>query len=189
MRIKKDSEKEEKRDQRLQKFNHAIKRSEADESKKDNNLRSKNKRDEGSDLADKPQKTTFEKLKSLLSFYSEKTIEDNQRLRKIKHGYKRSKNEIKERGKSLRQCIKQNRKWVIIVFVIYIIVFGAVVSTPVIVNHLKNISQNETKQERFCYFKNSSENLQPDFNRFIVIIHCIIQLCRLYNCVLTIEII
>ena len=84
------------------------------------------------ELNNQPQKTFLEKTKSFFCFYKAK------------------KNKVqKPPVKSLRAYIKQNCKWIIFSLVIYIIIFGAVVSTPVIINHLRAIRQNETEQERF----------------------------------------
>ena len=88
------------------------------------------------ELNNQPQKTFLEKTKSFFCFYKAK------------------KNKVqKPPVKSLRAYIKQNCKWIIFSLVIYIIIFGAVVSTPVIINHLRAIRQNETEQERFEVLK------------------------------------
>ena len=63
-------------------------------------------------------------------------------------GINTSKEEIKRPGKSLRHFIIQKCKWVILLVVSYVIIVGAAVTTPIIVNHFRIRSQNETKQER-----------------------------------------
>ena len=94
-------------------------------------------------------KTILEKLKSIFRCCKRKKIKDNPRLKKFNYGIKRPKNDIKRLDKSLRRYIKQKLKLVIFLMVIYIIIFGAIGSIPMTVNHLSNIGQNETKQERF----------------------------------------
>ena len=164
--MKKDSEKGEKKKQRLNKF----KLSEADEADKTKFEKIKSFFSEKIEKkkekrSDEPQKTMLEKLKSMFccckfktilqkakSIFScckRKKIKDIPRLKKFNYGIKRSKNDIKRLDKSLRWYIKQKLKLVIFLIVIYIIIFGAIVSIPITVNHLSNIGQNETKQERF----------------------------------------
>ena len=205
LKMKKDSEKEEKKKQRLNKF----KLSEADEAGKpklkqkkkekrsdepqktvveklksifcgctskkikDNpNLEKKNERStslkistSNNEQSHKPQKTMLEKLKSVFCCCKIKTIleklksifrcckrkkiKDNPRLKKFNYGIKRPKNNIKRLDKSLRRYIKQKLKLVIFLIVVYIIIFGAIVSIPITMNYLSIIGQNETKQERF----------------------------------------
>ena len=115
--------------------------------KKETNSSSKklNTANKGSDLTNKSQKTIIEKMKSCFSFCTREKNKDNPKLEKLK----RSKNESKEQVKSLRRYIKQKLKWVVLSFVIYIIIFGGVLSTPFVVNHFRVISQNQTEQERF----------------------------------------
>ena len=205
LRMKTDSEKEEKKKQRLNKF----KLSEADEAgkpklkqkKKDKrsdetqktvveklksifcgctskkikdnpNLEKKNERStslkistSNNEQSHKPQKTMLEKIKSVFCCCKIKTIreklksifrcckrkkiKDNPRLKKFNYGIKRPKNNIKRLDKSLRRYIKQKLKLVIFLIVVYIIIFGAIVSISITVNYLSIIGQNETKQERF----------------------------------------
>ena len=104
--------------------------------RRETNLTSKtlNMASESSDLIDKPEKTILAKLKSLFSFCTGKKNETNPRL---KNSYS-----------SLRRYIKQKCKLIILLFIIYIIIFGAVVSIPFVMNHLRIISQNQTQQER-----------------------------------------
>ena len=94
-------------------------------------------------------KTILEKLKSIFRCCKRKKIKDNPRLKKFNYGIKRPKNDIKRLDKSLRRYIKQKLKLVIFFIVIYITIFGAVVSIPITVNHLRIIGQNQIKQERF----------------------------------------
>ena len=94
-------------------------------------------------------KTILEKLKSIFRCCKRKKIKDNPRLKKFNYGIKRPKNNIKRLDKSLRLYIKQKLKLVIFLIVVYIIIFGAIVSIPITVNYLSIIGHNEIKQERF----------------------------------------
>ena len=93
----------------------------------------KNSTDERDNLTDEPQKTFLKKMTSFVGCCRAK---------------KKPKNENKKEDKSLRTYIKQNLKWVILLLVFYIIIFGAVVSVPILVNHYRDMNQNETDQER-----------------------------------------
>ena len=99
--------------------------------------------------SDKPQKTMLEKLKSFFSCCKTEKIKDNPRLKKFNYGIKRSKNDIKRLNKSLGCYIKQKLKLVTSLIIIYIIIFGAIVSIPITVIHLSQNGGNETTQERF----------------------------------------
>ena len=95
------------------------------------------------------QKSILEKMKSLFRCCRRKTIKDNPSLKKFNYEIKRSDNDTKNLDKSLGRYIKQKLKWVLFLFVIYVLVFGAILSIPITLNHLNVIDQNETKQERF----------------------------------------
>ena len=117
-------------------------------------------------------KTLLEKLKSFFGKSMEKTKkqnrgsrnlntvnnssdliaknENNPRFKKFNDlNIKRSRNKIEKPFKSLRDYMKQKFKWVICLFSIYVIIFGAVTSTPIVFNYFTVTRQNETKQERF----------------------------------------
>ena len=101
------------------------------------------------------QKTNLEKIftqqKFLLTATRNKKKNYDQRLTKLNHGFKRPEHEAVKSAKFLRTYIKQKWKQVISLSFIYIIIFGAVVSTPfvvILVNCLKNTSQYEMEQER-----------------------------------------
>ena len=93
--------------------------------------------------------TRQSQLKSFFSFLTRRKVKNIARLKKINCGVKGYKNEIRKSDKSLRSYIKRNCKWVAFLIVIYTIIFGAIVSAPVAVNHLRTISRNESEQERF----------------------------------------
>ena len=83
------------------------------------------------DLSDEPQKTCLEKIRLLICCCKAKKRPEKQK-----------------QNKSLRIYIKQNWKWVISLLVVYIIISGAVVSVPILVNHFRVMNRNETEQER-----------------------------------------
>ena len=93
--------------------------------------------------------TRQSQLKSFFSFLTRRKVKNIARLQKINYGVKRYKNEIRKSDKSLRSYIKRNCKWAAFLIVIYIMILGAIVSTPVAVNHLRVTNQNESEQERF----------------------------------------
>ena len=106
--------------------------------------------------SDEPRKTLLEKLKSTFSCCKRKKIKNNPTLKKFNYGIKRSKNDIKKLDKSLRPYIKQKLKWVTFFILIYVIIFVAIISISISVNHLEPlsvVSQNKTKQERFISSK------------------------------------
>ena len=100
-------------------------------------------------LADKIDETKFEKLKSFSSGIKEKENRKNPKQKKLKDDKKISKNEFKYRVKSLRRYIKQKWKWIILLFVTYITIFGVVVSIPIVFYHSIITNENVTEQERF----------------------------------------
>ena len=166
LKIKKDSEKEKKNGRRLNKF----KISEPDKAGniKMENQKSFFKSKSADERSDKPRKTfleklksvfrcckrrtLLEKLKSIFSCCKRKNIKANPSVEKPNYGIKRSKSHIKKLDKSLKRYIKQKLKWVVFLFVVYVVIFGAIVSIPITVNHLSEIGQNETKQERFTSY-------------------------------------
>ena len=93
---------------------------------------------ERNNLTDETQKTFLEKILKT----------SNSRLAKFNHAIKKHKNGMQKQDKSIRMYIKQNCKWVILFLVVYIIIFGAVVSGPILVNHFRVLNRNETEQER-----------------------------------------
>ena len=99
-------------------------------------------------MLSKTNDTKLDKVKSLSDTKARKKSEDSLALKKFEHGIKRSEKEIKKSSKSLRLYIKQKCKWVTFMFVIYIIILGAVISMPFIHNHFRVMSQNGTEQER-----------------------------------------
>ena len=157
------------------KFNYGIKRSKSETQKPIIS----DTTDKCINLEDRNQKTCFEKLKSLCSSKAEnkreskpslKTFKSNdeklktvsslctknrkkQSLKKLTNEIKKSKQEIEKPVKSLRSYIEQKCKWTISLFVVYTIIFGAIVSTPVLVKHFQVISQNETEQERSINYR------------------------------------
>ena len=102
--------------------------------------------DERDNLTDKPQKTFLEKMKLFICFCTKKNKSNSSP--RNNHAIKKLKNEIQSQDKSLRTFIKQNWKWVISLLVVYIIISGAVVSVPILVNHFRVMNRNETEQER-----------------------------------------
>ena len=125
---------------KLKKFSQATKRS---ESKTQKPVKPR-KAGQPTDITNEPKETKFEKFKSFFKLCTKKKNNENPRPKKIEFGIKRSKNEIK----SLRHYIKQKYKWVISFLLSYIIILGVVVSTPIIIYHLRFMSRNQTKQER-----------------------------------------
>ena len=101
----------------------------------------------GDPETDKVQKKFLEKMKSFFCFCSAKEKKKSSIQKKINNEIKRPKTTVEKQDKSFRTYIKQNCKWVILFLVIYIIILGAVVSTPILVDHLRVRSLNETKQE------------------------------------------
>ena len=87
-------------------------------------------------------------LKSIFSVFTRRKVKNIARLKKFNYGVKRYKNEIRKPEKSLRSYIKRNCKWAALLVVIYIIVLGTIVSTPVAVNHLRATNHNKSEQER-----------------------------------------
>ena len=87
-------------------------------------------------------------LKSIFSVFTRRKVKNIARLKKLNYGVKRYKNEIRKPEKSLRSYIKRNCKWAALLIVIYIIVLGTIVSTPVAVNHLRATNHNKSEQER-----------------------------------------
>ena len=80
-----------------------------------------------------------------------KMNKNDHRQRKLNNTIKRFKHDIVKPDKSQRSFIKHKRKSMFILFVIffiYTIILGAVVSTPTLVNHFRVKSQNQTKQEK-----------------------------------------
>ena len=112
---------------RLKKFNHVVKGSRSDVRKPVK----PNKDDKRADLTHEPQKTKLETF--------------------IKSFFKRPEKVDRKPVKSLRNYIKQKWKWIIVLIVTYIIVLGGILSAPILVNHLRITSQNQTKKERFIY--------------------------------------
>ena len=103
--------------------------------------------DERDSVTDELQKTFLEKMRLLICCCTSKKNKNNSRLKNIT---KKLKNEVqkKKQDKSLRIYIKQNTKWVILLLVVHIIIFGAIVSGPILVNYFRFMNQNETEQER-----------------------------------------
>ena len=152
----------EKKKQRLKRFNNAIKRSgEAKqtkfeklknwlksffglktETKKKNNmsLKKSTKTDEHPNLTNETR-TTAKKNK------------DKPRLQQFNYGVKRTRDETEKPVKSLRVYIKTKWKWVVLLFITYITILGATVSTPIVLNHLRDRNQNKTQQGRFIIRK------------------------------------
>ena len=121
--------------------------------------------DKRSNLTDEVRKKKDENLKTIFSFCTKTKNEDNQGPKKFNTGIKRSKQETEKPVKSLRNYIKQKCKWVTFLFVIYTIVFGAVMSIPILVNHFRVISQNQAEQERSITFR--AQALSPEIERVI----------------------
>ena len=92
--------------------------------------------------------TRQSQLKSFFSFLTRRKVKNIARLKKINCGVKGYKNEIRKSDKSLRSYIKRNCKWAAFLIVIYIMILGAIVSTPVAVNHLRATNHNKSEQER-----------------------------------------
>ena len=102
----------------------------------------------GDPETDEVQKKFLEKMKSFFCFCTAKENKKSSIQKKNNNAMKKPKTKVQKQDKSFRAYIKQNCKWVIFFLVTYIIILGAVVSTPILVNHLRFISLNETKQER-----------------------------------------
>ena len=91
--------------------------------------------------------------------YSDSHETEKMHLEKIYSGYsiekKRSKQDVVKRTKSLKSYMKRNWKMIIIMFFFHTITFGAILSTPIVLNHFsvttrdKLTSQNQTEKERF----------------------------------------
>ena len=172
-KVAKKSRKEEESKQVLKRFNNIMKGSEkltkrADEKDKHKLERLKsfsssitekkkeifilkklNTADERPNLTEEPQKTKLGKLKSCLTSCTKRKNRDNSRLERFNYGGTRSRNEYEKQIKSFRDHIEKNCKWVVLLFFIYIIILGAIISVPVYVNHLKARTPNQTEQERF----------------------------------------
>ena len=93
-------------------------------------------------------------IRRLIKIYSK--MKNSKKMNKNDHGVKkfdnsikRSKPELVKPDKSLRSYMK----WLYILFVFYTIIFGAVLSTPILVNHFRFTSRNETEQERSITYK------------------------------------
>ena len=150
------TEKEKKNSSRLNRFGSGLKRS-TTENQQPVNLEMI---DERANSIDKLQKTKVEKMKSFFCFCTEKKNKANSRLKKstkyeVKFNYevKRAKKEIQTTVKSLRSYIELNWKWVIFLLFIYILVLGAIISTPIIANNLKVTIKNQTEQERSISYR------------------------------------
>ena len=163
------TEKKSKDNSRLKKFRYAVKKS----NNKTRNSILSNDADECFNLNDEPQKSFLGKLKSIFSsimgkkrknkhcLKKSRTADERHNLtdepqktfpEKVKSFFcpcKEKKAEVQNPAKSPRTFIKQKWKLVVFFFVIYIIIAGGVISVPFIVNHIKVISKNETKKERF----------------------------------------
>ena len=97
-------------------------------------------------------------IRRLIKIYSKmknskKMNKNDHGLKKFDNSIKRSKPEIVKPDKSLRSYMKQKWKRIYILFVFYAIIFGAVLSTPILVNHFRVINRNETDQERSITYK------------------------------------
>ena len=173
VRVAKKSKKEEESKHVLNRFNHIIKGSEkltklADEKDKlklerlksfSSSITEKKKEifilkklntaDERPNLTEEPQKKKLGKLKSCLTSCTKRKNKDNSRLERFNFGGTRSRNEYEKQMKSFRDHIAKNCKWVVLLFFIYIIILGAIISVPIYVNHLRARTQNKTEQERF----------------------------------------
>ena len=137
-------EKTDKTNSRLKKFNYGVKKSN-NEVQKQVKL---NNTDECSNPTHEPQKRKLKKLTSFFSFCAKTKNKDNPGLKRSNWGIKKSKKEHQKLVKSLRSYIKQKLKWAILLFVVYIIFLSGIVSTPILVKHLRVRGQNQTKQER-----------------------------------------
>ena len=91
----------------------------------------------------------IERSKAEFSFLTDKKSSFYSRLEKISYAVKRSKAEVQKSMKSLRSFIERNFNKVLSMLFIYIICFGAIISTPILINHYGVKSHNQTEQERF----------------------------------------
>ena len=126
---------------RLKKFNHGVKKSESEDQKQ--------VKPSKADLTSETRKTKLDKFKSFFSLCTRKKNNDNPRLIKSNYGIKRSKTKTKNLDKSLRHYIKQKLKWVVLLLITYVTFLGGIVSTPILINHFRATSQNQTEKERF----------------------------------------
>ena len=69
--------------------------------------------------------------------------------KKTNYGVKISKEDVLKPIKSLRSYIEQHWNKVLTILLFYIILFGAIVSTPIVINHFGVQNQNQTEKERF----------------------------------------
>ena len=131
----------------INKFNYGIKRS-------TNTIKKAVKQitDECSNPTGEPEKSKPGKLKSFFCICTKKNKETS-RLKNFNHGVKITGKEVQKSDKSLRTYTRRNWKLAIFLFFIYILAIGTIVSTPVIINHFKVTSQNQTEKERFINLK------------------------------------
>ena len=101
-----------------------------------------------SNLTGEPGKTKPGKLKSFFCFCTKKNKE-TPGLKKFNYDVKKSGKETQKSDKSLQTYFRRNWKPVIFLFFMYLLAIGTIISTPVIVNHFKVTSQNQTEKERF----------------------------------------
>ena len=95
-------------------------------------------------------------IRRLIKIYSK--MKNSKKMNKNDHGVKKFDNSIKRSKPELvkpdkSSYMKQKWKRLYILFVFYTIIFGAVLSTPILVNHFRFTSRNETEQERSITYK------------------------------------
>ena len=100
--------------------------------------------------SEKEEKTKqlSEKIKLSKNNETDKTKLGKLKLLSSEHGIKRSRNEIKKLD-TLKSYIKKKCKLVTFLLAIYMIIFGAITSTPSMINHFRAASQNRAEQDRF----------------------------------------
>ena len=93
--------------------------------------------------------TVIERSETDLRFLPDEKHIDNRGIKKTIHAVKRSKKDVGKPLKSLKTYIEQKWNKVLAMILCYIIFIGAILSTPIVINHFGVKSKNQTEKERF----------------------------------------
>ena len=118
-------------------------------SQKQNEIRKELKKEEKDKQRLKKFDHVIEPAKAEFSFFTDKKTNFYLRLKKISYAVKGSIADVQKSIKSLRSFIERNLNKVLSLLFIYIICFGAIISTPIFINQHGVKSHNQTEQERF----------------------------------------